>query len=112
MGKKIKWQQWIASWSHIPLSYLQPVGGPFLLQSNFDLKLLRVDLPIDFYKEILYAWQKINCSTPNTKKQVLNEIAWNNHHIKIEEYSIYMHYKKWHDSGLTKIKDFFQVNHS
>ena len=24
------------SWSHIPLSYLQPVGGLFLLQSNFD----------------------------------------------------------------------------
>ena len=67
----------IASWSHIPLSYLQPVGGLFLLKCNFDLKLLKVDTPIDFYKEALCAWQKINCNTPNTKKlQVLNEIVW------------------------------------
>ena len=71
-----------ASWSHMYISYLQPVGGLFLLQCNFDLKLLKVDIPIDFYKEALWAWQKINCSTPNTKKQVLNEIVWNNHHIK------------------------------
>ena len=39
-----------ASWSHIPLSYLQPVGGLFLLQCNFDSKLLKVDIhvPIGF----------------------------------------------------------------
>ena len=37
-----------ASWSHIPLSYLQPVGGLFLLQCNFDLKLIKVDISIDF----------------------------------------------------------------
>ena len=58
-----------ASWSHIPLSYLQPVGGLFLLLCNFDLKLLKVDIPIDFYKEALCAWQKINCSTPITKNR-------------------------------------------
>jgi len=44
-----------ASWSHIPLSYLKPVGGLFLLQCNFDLKLRKVDIPIDFYKEALCA---------------------------------------------------------
>jgi len=66
----------IASWSHIPLSYLQPVGGLFLLQCNFDLKRLpKVDIPIDFYKEALCARQKIDRSTPNIKKQVLNEIV-------------------------------------
>ena len=58
-----------ASWSHIPLSYLQPVGGLFLLQCNPDLKPLKVDIPIDFYKEALCAWQKINCSTPITKNR-------------------------------------------
>ena len=47
-------------------SNLQPVGGLFLLQCNFDLKLLKVALPIHFYKEALYTWQKINRSTPNT----------------------------------------------
>jgi len=58
-----------ASWSHILLSYLQPVGGLFLLESNFDLELFKVDIPIDGYKEtLLCTWEKINCSTPNTKK--------------------------------------------
>ena len=78
-----------ASWSHNPLSYLQPVGGLFLLQCNFDLKLLQVDIPIDFNKEALCAWQKINCSTPITKKQVLIKNVWNNHNIKIDGYSFY-----------------------
>ena len=36
------------NWSHIPLSHLQPVGCLFLLQCNFDLKLLKVDIRIDF----------------------------------------------------------------
>ena len=48
-----------ASWRHIPLSYLQPVGGLFLLPCNCDLKLLKVDISIDFYKEALCAWQKL-----------------------------------------------------
>lgn len=30
----------------------------------FFLKVLKVDIPIDFYKEALWAWQKINCSSP------------------------------------------------
>ena len=79
-------------WSHIPLYYLQDVGGLSLLQCNFDLKLLKTDKPIDFYKEALKAWQKINNRTPRTKEQVLNEIVWNNRFIKIEGYSVY--YKK------------------
>ena len=45
---------------------------------------MEVDLPIDFYEEALCAWQKNNRSTPNSKRQVLNEIVWNNHHIKID----------------------------
>ena len=45
---------------------------------------------------------------PITKKQVLNQIVWNNHHIKVDGYSVY--YKKCHDAGLTQIQDFFQGN--
>ena len=48
-----------ASWSHIPLSYLQPVGGLFLLQCNPDLKPLKVDIPIDFYKEACAPGKKL-----------------------------------------------------
>ena len=59
-----------------------------------------------FTKKLCAPGKKINCSTTKTKKQVLNEIVWNNHHIKIEGNSIY--YKKWYDAGSTKFEDFFQ----
>ena len=36
-----------SSWSHIPLYYLQDVGGLFLLQCNFDLKLLKTNIPVE-----------------------------------------------------------------
>ena len=40
-----------ASWSHIPLSYLQPVGGLFLLQCNFDLSYLELIYRLSFTKK-------------------------------------------------------------
>ena len=70
--------------------------------------MLRADIPLDFYKEALNAWQKIYCRIPHTKEQVLNQIVWNNHHIKIEGYSVYIY--KWHEAGVTNIEDIFQDN--
>ena len=97
-----------SSWSYIPLSYLRDVGGLFLLQCNFDLKALKIEIPLAFYSEALYAWGKINYFSPNTKEQVLNEIIWNNRFIKVGGVSVY--YKKWHEAGVIKIKDIFQNN--
>ena len=57
-----------ASWSHIPLVYLNNVGGQFLFECNFDLKFLKANIPLDFYKEALEAWQKLVCSTPESKE--------------------------------------------
>ena len=37
-----------SSWSYIPLSYLRDVGGLFLLQCNFDLKALKIEIPLAF----------------------------------------------------------------
>ena len=53
--KRLSHSNGTSSGSHIPLSYLQQEGGLFLPQCNFDLTLLKVDIPIDFYKESLYA---------------------------------------------------------
>ena len=72
-----------ASWSHIPLTLLKKVGGAFLLEYNYDLKCLKLDLPIQFYKDALSIWQMINQRTPENKEQILNEILWNNRFIKI-----------------------------
>ena len=63
-----------ASWSHIPLSFLKEVGSSFLLECNYDLKCLKVSIPINFYKDILHTWQTINQHTPESKEQILNEI--------------------------------------
>ena len=97
-----------SSWSHIPLSYVRDVGGLILLQCNLDVKALKFDIPLAFYKEALYSWEKINCSSPNTKEQVLNEIICNNLFIEIGGFFVY--YKKWYEVGVIRIKDIFQNN--
>ena len=86
-----------ASWSHIPLAYLNNVGGRFLFECNFDLKFLKAQIPLNFYKEALKAWQKLVCSTPKSKEQILDEIIWNKRFIKINGSSVY--YKRWHEAG-------------
>ena len=95
-----------ASWSTIPLAFLSNVGGRFLFQCSFDLKLLRVNIPIAFYKEVLEAWQKLVLFSPVTKEQILDEIIWNNRFIRIDGFSVY--YKQWHEAGVTKISDIFR----
>ena len=94
-----------ASWSHIPLSLLKEVGGSFLFECNYDLKCLKVSMPIKFYKDVLYTWQMINQHIPENKEQILNEILWNNRFIKIEKFSVY--YQSWHKAGVIKIKEIF-----
>ncbi|KAL9960119.1 hypothetical protein ACROYT_G033528 [Oculina patagonica] len=95
-----------ASWSHIPLAYLNKVGGRFLFECNYELKSLKVNIPLDFYKEALEAWQKLTVSTPESKEQILEEIIWNNRFITIDGSSVY--YKQWHEAGVTKIGDIFK----
>ena len=97
-----------ASWSHIPLSLLKEVGGSFLFEYNYDLKCLKVSMPIKFYKDVLHTWQTINQHIPENKEQILNEILWNNRFIKIEKFSVY--YQSWHKAGVIRIKDSFCEN--
>ena len=91
-----------ANWSHIPTMLLRPLGGAFLLKCNYDVKSLKVNIPIPFYNEALHAWQIINSSAPHSKEEILNEIIWNNRFIKINGYSVY--YKTWHKVGVEKLK--------
>jgi len=95
-----------ASWSHIPLAYLNNVGGRFLFECNYEMKSLKVNIPLNFYKEALEAWQKLTVSTPESKEQILEEIIWNNRFITIDGSSVY--YKQWHEAGVTKIGDIFK----
>ena len=91
-----------ASWSHIPLAYLNNVGGRFLFECNYEMKSLKVNIPLNFYKEALEAWQKLTVSTPESKEQILEEIIWNNRFITIDGSSVY--YKQWHEAGALSIR--------
>ena len=58
-----------ANWSHIPVATLSQLGGLFFFKCNFDLKLIKFNVPIAFYKEASDAWQTINSTTPCPQKR-------------------------------------------
>jgi len=74
---------------------LSGVGGTLLFQCNYDIKYLNLSakLPI-FYKDVISHWQELNNVVPTTKKDVLDQIVWNNRFIKINKASAY--FRSWH----------------
>ena len=71
-------------WKIIPLHVLSNVGRTLLLYSNHKVEYLTLNAKLpSFYKEIILDWQEINNVIPKTKKDVLDQIIWNNSFIKI-----------------------------
>ena len=86
---KAGWVKWflnpqMQSWKKIPFNLLQHVGGPLLFECNFSIKTLPElsFLPL-LYCDVLNVWEEIIKHTPTTKKEIENEILWNNHFITI-----------------------------
>ena len=92
----------------MPLKLLKQTGCSFLLECNFDLKCVKVNIPIKFYKDILQIWQTINQYTPKNEEQILNKILRNNRFIKMERFSVY--YQSWRKAGVIRVKDIFCDN--
>ena len=92
----------------MPLSHLKQTGCSFLLECNFDLKRLKVNIPIKFYKDILQIWQTISQYTPKNEEQILNKLLRNNSFIKMERFSVY--YQSWRKAGVIRVKDIFCDN--
>ena len=67
---------------------------------NYDLKYLNLKLPT-FYKDIISHWQELNKVVPTTKKDVLDQIVWNNRFITINKASVY--FRNWHHAGIHKL---------
>ena len=80
-----------------------------LFECNYDLKFLKVSIPIKFYKDVLHTWQMINQHIPENKEQILNKILRNNRFIEIEK-SPSVYYQSWHKTGVIRIKDIFCEN--
>ena len=93
-----------AMWKSLPLEYLRDVGGEFIFYCNFSLKTLPhlSGLPL-FYKDVLNAWQRIVDHTPLSKKEMENEIIWNNKFVTIAGKSVF--YRSGYEAGVKCIKE-------
>ena len=75
-------------WKVFLSHYLKNFGSSFLLQCNFSSSYLPDKLPF-YYKECLQSWFSFNAHTPATKRDVLNEVIWNNQYPLIDKQPIY-----------------------
>ena len=91
-----------ADWKFVLDTILEPVGGPYLLNCNFDLKVLPVALS-PFYRECLTLWAKLNTQTSEKEEDLLNEIIWNNRNILVNKKSFYI--SDMINLGIHKISD-------
>ena len=60
-------------------SFLSGVGGTLVFCCSYNLKYLNLSAKLPtFYKEVIWHWQELNKVVPTTKKDVLDQIVWNN----------------------------------
>ena len=75
-----------APWRYIPTSLLANVGGAFLFQCNYHLKLLCLSERLPrFYKDVIAYWQKIAATCPQNKPEVLDQVIWNNRFLIVKK---------------------------
>jgi len=96
-----------SSWKTILLHYLKPVGGKFILCSDFDVKTLPIKPPT-FYEECLKYF--VECSLAKrggiqntTNADLLKTILWNNKAICVDGNSVY--YYRFANIGIHRIGD-------
>ena len=94
-------------WCALLDSMFLKVGGAFLFQCNYDLKLLDLKNLPAFYKTVFAVWQGLNFRDTIDAKEIQQEILWNNRFIMISGKSIY--YKTWVKRGILKVRDLFDT---
>ena len=74
-----------APWKYIPTYYLANVGGTELFHCNYDFKLLSLNKSLPkFYKHIIQHWQVITANSSSNKKELLEQVIWNNQFVKVD----------------------------
>ena len=63
-------------------------------------------LPL-FYRDVLGAWEGIIMHSPTIRKEIENEILWNNDLITIGGKSIF--YRQWYNAGVKSLSDILEV---
>ena len=84
---KISWVGRLCSEGNQPRKFIPlHVGGALIFRCNYDLKYLKLSAKLPtFYKDIISHWQELNKVVPTTKKDVLDQIVWNNSFITINK---------------------------
>ena len=65
-------------WMTIPLFYLKSVGGPFIFDCDYDVKLLDLNNIPAFYIDVLNAWADVREHIVYEETRIENTILWNN----------------------------------
>ena len=99
-------------WIEIPSFYLENVGGPFIFDCDYDLRLLNLSNMPAFYVDILKAWTEVQglCKVDFHQNNIRSSILWNNKNITIEGKSVY--WKEWHTAGIDRLEDLLDENNS
>ena len=111
---KIAWIKRIAessnaSWKKIPNQALNQYGGlEFLIECDYDPKLLNLENLPEFYHTILNYWHDFRRLTCDKQISIKKQIIWNNRIICIDGKPIYI--KSWCTSGIRCIEDLLNVN--
>ena len=93
-----------ASWKIIPNQALSHYGGlDFLIECDYDPKLLNLENLPEFYHAILNHWHDFRRLTCDKQISIKKEIIWNNRNICIDGKPIYI--KSWCISGIRCIED-------
>jgi len=91
-----------AYWKIILDKYLKNVGENFILQCNFDVTKLPINLP-PYYKECFEIWSSAVQTFPETYKEIQSEIIWNNRYICSGGKSIYK--RELIEKGIIRVDD-------
>ena len=91
-----------SSWKLFLNFYLHNVGGPFLLQCNYDTASFAKNIP-KFYTECLKEWETYQQKQISASSHILDQIIWNNKFIKIGGRSLYR--CALVNKGIVRIKD-------
>ena len=82
--------------------YLHNVGGPFLLQCNYDTASFAKNIP-KIYTECLKEWEIHQQKQVSASSHILDQIIWNNKFIKIGGRSLYR--CALVNKGIVRVKD-------
>ena len=94
-----------ATWKRYFLHLLEPVGGLFFLNCNYDIK--DYNFPSQFYNELLLWWSEFR-ETFSSERDYRN-IIWQNKEIRIDNKPVY--FKNYLASGIINIHDLrFDLN--